>query len=99
MLALGLAAALRRSELVALQLADLALVEQGLTLRIRQSKTDQDGMGAVIAIPAGKVLIPVKHLNAWVRLRGGELGRCSSASHRTRSGQCGGAFVAGGLSH
>jgi site-specific recombinase XerD len=40
-LALGLAAALRRSELVALQLADLALVDQGLTLRIRQSKTDQ----------------------------------------------------------
>jgi hypothetical protein len=28
-----------------LQLADLALVEQGLTLRIRQSKTDQEGKG------------------------------------------------------
>lgn len=73
-LALGLAAALRRSELVALQLADLTLVEQGLTLRIRASKTDQDGAGAVIAIPAGKVLTPVKHLNAWLKLRGGEPG-------------------------
>ena len=73
-LALGLAAALRRSELVALQLADLTLVEQGLTLRIRASKTDQDGAGAVIAIPAGKVLTPVKHLNAWLRQRGGEAG-------------------------
>ncbi|WP_084456042.1 tyrosine-type recombinase/integrase [Novosphingobium rosa] len=73
-LALGLAAALRRSELVALKLADLALVEQGLTLRIRQSKTDQEGTGAVIAIPAGKVLTPVKHLNAWLKLRGGEPG-------------------------
>lgn len=73
-LALGLAAALRRSELVALQLADLTLVQQGLTLRIRASKTDQDGAGAVIAIPAGKVLTPVKHLNVWLKLRGGEPG-------------------------
>lgn len=73
-LALGLAAALRRSELVALQLADLTLVAEGLTLRIRASKTDQAGAGAVIAIPAGKVLTPVKHLNAWLRVRGGEAG-------------------------
>lgn len=72
-LALGLAA-LRRSELVALQLSDLTLVAQGLTLRIRASKTDQEGVGAVIAIPAGKVLKPVAHLNAWVRVRGGEAG-------------------------
>ena len=72
MLALGLAAALRRSELVALQLADLTLVAQGLTLRICASKTDQAGTGAVVAIPTGKVLTPVKHLNAWLRLRGGD---------------------------
>ena len=64
MLALGLAAALRRSELVALQLADLELVREGLRLTIRHSKTDQDGAGQVIAVPAGKRLKPVAHLNA-----------------------------------
>jgi site-specific recombinase XerD len=69
-LALGLAAALRRSELVALQLADIAPVEQGLTVFIRHSKTDQEGEGATIAVPAGKVLRPVAHLNAWLTVRG-----------------------------
>jgi len=28
----------------------------------------------VIAIPAGKVLTPVKYLDAWLKLRGGETG-------------------------
>lgn len=28
----------------------------------------------MIAIPAGKILIPVKHLNAWLKRRGGEPG-------------------------
>ncbi|MDF2640520.1 MAG: integrase [Novosphingobium lindaniclasticum] len=73
-LALGLAAALRRSELVALQLADVQLVEQGLTVFVRHSKTDQEGEGATIAVPAGKVLRPVAHLNAWLAIRGGEPG-------------------------
>jgi integrase len=31
-------------------------------------------VGKVIAIPAGKVVTPVKHLNAWLKLRGGEAG-------------------------
>ena len=73
-LALGLAAALRRSELVALQLADIQLVEQGLTVFVRHSKTDQEGEGATIAVPAGKVLRPVAHLNAWLQIRGGAPG-------------------------
>ena len=59
-MALGLAAALRRSELVALQLADLELVREGLKLTIRHSKTDQEGEGQVIAVPSGKVLKPAK---------------------------------------
>lgn len=44
-LALGLASALRRSELVALQLADVQLVKQGARITIRSSKTDQEGEG------------------------------------------------------
>lgn len=73
-LALGLAAALRRSELVALQLADMELVKEGLRLTIRHSKTDQEGAGQVIAVPAGKLLKPVARLKAWLDLRGGEPG-------------------------
>lgn len=73
-LALGLAAALRRSELVALQLADVELVDAGVTVRIGHSKTDQEGEGTTIAVPAGKVLRPVAHLNAWLSVRGGAPG-------------------------
>ncbi len=50
-LLLGFAAALRRSEIVALNVEDLEFDERGLTLYIRRSKTDQDGQGAGIAIP------------------------------------------------
>ncbi|GFE76972.1 tyrosine-type recombinase/integrase [Novosphingobium sp. TCA1] len=73
-LALGLAAALRRSELVALQLADVQLVDAGVTVRVGYSKTDQEGEGATIAVPTGKTLRPVAHLNAWLAIRGGEPG-------------------------
>lgn len=63
-LALGLAAALRRSELVALEWRDVELVEQGLKLTLRHSKTDQAGEGQVIAVPSGKSLRPVERLQA-----------------------------------
>ncbi len=73
-MALGLAAALRRSELVVLQLADLELVPEGLKLTVRHSKTDQEGEGQVIAVPSGKLLKPVAHLTRWLAVRGGEAG-------------------------
>ena len=69
-LALGLASALRRSELVALQLADLTLVKEGARITIRSSKTDQDGEGLMIAIPNGKAILPIARLKAWLRVRG-----------------------------
>lgn len=69
-LALGLAAALRRSELVALEWRDVELVDKGLKLTLRHSKTDQEGEGQVIAVPAGKVLKPVERLKAWLAVRG-----------------------------
>lgn len=69
-LALGLAAALRRSELVALEWRDVELVDKGLTLTLRHSKTDQEGEGQVIAVPQGKTLKPVERLNAWLAVRG-----------------------------
>ncbi len=69
-LALGLAAALRRSELVGLEMRDVVFVPEGLRLTIRHSKTDQEGEGQVIAVPAGKVLKPVARLQTWLAVRG-----------------------------
>lgn len=69
-MALGLAAALRRSELVALEWRDVELVDKGLKLTLRHSKTDQEGEGQVIAVPAGKTLRPVERLQAWLAVRG-----------------------------
>jgi hypothetical protein len=42
----------RRSELCALEVADLTEVPDGLRVLIRRSKTDQEGQGAEIAIRA-----------------------------------------------
>jgi site-specific recombinase XerD len=74
LLAIGMAAALRRSELVALQLTDVALVPEGLRLTIRRSKTDQEGAGAVIAIPEGRRLQPKRLLLAWIAFAGNDTG-------------------------
>lgn len=73
-LSLGLAAALRRSELVGLDLRDVELVPEGLRLTIHHSKTDQEGEGQAIAVPAGKALKPVQRLKEWLAVRGGGAG-------------------------
>jgi integrase len=52
LLLFGFAGALRRSELVALQVDDIAEVGGGLRLRIRRGKTDPAGQGAEIGLPA-----------------------------------------------
>jgi integrase len=59
LLSLGFAAALRRSELVALKVGDLVEVADGFRLTVRKSKTDQEGEGAEVAIPRGCWLRPV----------------------------------------
>lgn len=66
LLLLGFAAALRRSELVALDVADLEFVEQGVIVHVRRSKTDQDAAGAEIAVPNGTKLKPVAALREWL---------------------------------
>jgi integrase len=65
-LLIGFAAALRRSELSELQLADLELHPDGLILHIRRSKTDQESAGAEIPVPRGGKLRPVEALEAWL---------------------------------
>ena len=70
LLALGMAGAFRRSELVALQVADLERVPEGLRVTIRKSKTDQEGAGQVIAILRGSKLKPVRAVLDWLEAAG-----------------------------
>ncbi len=67
LLLFGFAGALRRSELVALQVEDVAVVPGGLRLRISRAKTDQAGEGAEIGLPRGKYAetCPVLAFDAW----------------------------------
>jgi site-specific recombinase XerD len=66
LLLLGFAGAMRRSELVGLNVNDLKETKVGLLLYIRTSKTDQERLGQIIAIVPGKIVCPVKALKAWM---------------------------------
>ena len=50
-LLIGWCAALRRSEICALDVDDISFLPEGITIRIRKSKTDQEGKGSNIFIP------------------------------------------------
>jgi site-specific recombinase XerD len=62
----GFAGAFRRSELVALDVADIEFTPEGALITIRRSKTDQEGLGRKVAIPRGDVACPVEALKAWL---------------------------------
>lgn len=68
LLLIGFAAALRRSELVALQVDDIAEDACGLRVRIRRGKTDQTGAGAELGVPRGHHVetCPVLAFHAWM---------------------------------
>ena len=70
LLLLGFAGALRRSELVALDIEHVTWMRNGLKLLIERSKTDADGEGAEIAIPRGQAdeTCPVAALRIWLEL-------------------------------
>ena len=70
LLLLGFAGAFRRSELVALDVADLQFCDGGLRVVIRKSKTDQEGQGATIAIARGSIACPVEAVRAWIKTAG-----------------------------
>lgn len=87
LLALGFAGAFRRSELVALDVADLSEHADGLRVRVRRSKTDQEGQGVEKAIPHGRFIRPVALLREWLNAAGiteGPLFRPVSRSGRVR---------------
>jgi site-specific recombinase XerD len=70
LLLLGFAGAFRRSELVALDVADIDEGDAGLTVTIPRSKTDQEGTGRNFAIPRGEAACPVAALKLWLDAAG-----------------------------
>ncbi|HET6567488.1 MAG TPA: site-specific integrase [Rhodothermales bacterium] len=70
LLLIGWAGALRRSEIVGLEVADVDFISgEGINLYIRHSKTDQEGIGLIKGIPYGAhpETCPVVALRTWLQ--------------------------------
>lgn len=85
LLTLGFAAALRVSELVSLDLADIQFVRQGMIVSVRRGKTDQEGRGRVAGVFFGvrSYCCPVRSLKLWLRFRGKDAGPLFPGKGRT----------------
>lgn len=72
LLVIGFAGALRRSELVALDVREVTEVPDGLELFIRRSKTDQKGAGVKVGLPYGSdsLTCPIRAYRAWLEVSG-----------------------------
>lgn len=72
LLVLGFALGARRSELAALDVADLRETAEGLEVLIRTSKTDKDSTGRTVGVPYGAHLgtCPVRVTRAWLAALG-----------------------------
>jgi site-specific recombinase XerD len=68
LLLVGFSGAFRRSELVALTRRDLEFTSDGVTVRVRRSKTDPEARGRKLGIPFGRseATCPVRALRAWL---------------------------------
>jgi integrase len=67
-LLLAFASGLRRSELVALDVADVEWRRDGMKLQIRRSKTDQEGEGQAVGVLYGRRerTCPMRALKRWL---------------------------------
>ena len=72
LLLIGFAGTFRRSELVSLDVEDATFTREGLTLTLRRSKTDQEGVGRKVGIPYGSHIetCPVRTLEDWLQSAG-----------------------------
>ncbi|WP_038972190.1 site-specific integrase [Bradyrhizobium genomosp. III] len=69
LLLIGFAGALRRSELVGLNLNNVEHVRQGMIMHLRHSKSDQEARGQKIGIPLARgQWCPVAALEAWLAI-------------------------------
>jgi site-specific recombinase XerD len=67
-LQVGMAGALRRSEIAALNAEDIEFHEEGMTIFLPQSKTDQSKQGELIGIEFGEYpYCPVRTLQMWLK--------------------------------
>lgn len=75
LLLIGFAGAFRRAELVAVQYEDITVVDEGIEILLRRSKTDQEGVGRTVFIPRAKgARCPVAALDQWTALSGTDSG-------------------------
>ena len=76
LLLVGFFSALRRSNLAALDMADVTISGKGIAIHVRSEKTDQEGVGRVLGIPPGKraETCPVQALREWLIVRGNQPG-------------------------
>ena len=72
LLLLGFAAALRRSEISAIDVEHLRFTPEGLVLTLPRRKTDQEGIGTEIGVPFGKdaAYCPVETVRRWLDAAG-----------------------------
>ncbi len=70
LLLIGFAGALRRSELAAMKVEDIAWHRKGITINLPRSKTDQEAMGREIEILFGvhDLTCPVMALENWLKI-------------------------------
>lgn len=98
LLLVGFAAALRQSELVALDVADIAVSEVGLRVMIRRSKADQEGEGQVVGIGrTGTPTCPAAAYEAW--LAAAQISDGAVFCKIDRHGNIGGRLVPEGVAH
>ncbi len=96
---LGFAGAFRRSELIGLDIEDCAFSKDGLTITLRRSKVDQQGVGRKIGIPYGAnpETCPVRVLQGWIEqagISGGPLFRSINRHGQLQAGRLSGQDVA-----
>jgi site-specific recombinase XerD len=84
LLLLGFAGAFRRSELVALDADHVTERNEGLSILIASSKTDQEGLGQIVAIPrvTGSPYCPVQAVLDWITVAGITTGPVFRRLHR-----------------
>jgi integrase len=84
LLLIGFAGAFRRSELVALQCADITELDNGIEILLRHSKTDQEMAGRTVFIPHAttETRCPCRALKDWTALAGIEHGYLFRAVNR-----------------
>lgn len=70
LLLLGFGGAFRRGELSALDVADLEEHAEGLRVLVRRAKTDQEGVGATVAVTRGNHACPVDAVRVWLESAG-----------------------------